>query len=90
MTDYQTSDNQADPTNVRSGLTEKLIVSRTAIQLTDQERVLRPGGACLASVSCRKCRKNDQHEDVLHRTVKSVDWWIEKIQPDPVEIEVDA
>ena len=45
-------------------------------------RVIRPGGTFYGAVSCRKSGIDDKHGDNLHRTVRSVDWWIEKTRPD--------
>jgi SAM-dependent methyltransferase len=45
-------------------------------------RVLRPGGTFYGAVSCRKSGIDDKFGDNLHRTVKSVDWWINKTAPD--------
>ncbi len=50
-------------------------------------RVLRPGGIFFGSVSCRKSGVNDQFGDNLHRTIRSVDWWIEQFQPDQIEFD---
>jgi SAM-dependent methyltransferase len=50
--------------------------------LNEVTRVLRPGGIFFGSVSCRKSGVDDIHGDNLHRTVKSPDWWIEKLAPD--------
>ena len=57
------------------------------IEMTLQEihRVLRPGGVFFGSVSCRTSGVEDQFGDNLHRTVKSPDWWIEKVSPDRAE-----
>lgn len=48
-------------------------------------RVLRPGGVLFGSVSCRKSGASDIHGDNLHRTVKSPEWWIDKLKPDTAE-----
>ncbi len=45
-------------------------------------RVLRRGGLFFGSVSCRPSGYEDQFGDNLHRTVRGVDWWIERLQPD--------
>ncbi len=52
------------------------------------ERVLRPGGVFFGSVSCRKSGMTDVFGDNLHRTVQSVDWWIETLSPERVEYDV--
>ncbi len=51
-------------------------------------RVLKPGGLFLGSVSCRPAGINDKFGDNLHRTVRSVDWWLEQIDCDRAEYEV--
>lgn len=51
---------------------------------TEILRVLAPGGVFFGSVSCRESGMTDQLGDNLHRTVRSPDWWIEKIAPDRV------
>ena len=48
------------------------------------ERVLRPGGTFFGTVSCRKSGWNDLNGDNLHRTVESVDWWIDRTKADRV------
>ena len=53
----------------------------------DIQRVLRPGGTFLGSVSCRKSGSLDRFGDNLHRTVESVDWWLDKLSPDRVEFD---
>lgn len=50
--------------------------------LQEISRVLRPGGTFLGSVSCRHSGINDIFGDNLHRTVRSVDWWLERTAPD--------
>lgn len=45
-------------------------------------RVLRRGGLFFGSVSCRPSGYQDQFGDNLHRTVRGVDWWLERLQPD--------
>ena len=55
--------------------------------LDEVNRVLRPGGLFMGSVSCRKSGMCDINGDNLHRTVKSIDWWVERIQPDRVEFD---
>jgi SAM-dependent methyltransferase len=52
------------------------------------QRVLRPRGTILSSVSCRPAGVEDKFGDNLHRTVRSVDWWIQQLQPDRVEFDV--
>ncbi len=51
----------------------------------EASRVLRPGGMFFGSVSCRRSGIEDKFGDNLHRTVQSVDWWIETLSPDQVE-----
>lgn len=60
------------------------------IQITwgEIQRVLRPRGTFLGAVSCRPAGIEDKFGDNLHRTVRSVDWWIEQLQPDRVEFDV--
>lgn len=53
--------------------------------LKEIERVIRPGGVFFGSVSCRASGANDQFGENLHRTVKSTDWWIERVAPDRAE-----
>ena len=53
--------------------------------LKEIDRVIRPGGVFFGSVSCRASGVNDQFGDNLHRTVKSPDWWIERVAPDKAE-----
>ena len=53
--------------------------------LNEIERVIRPGGVFFGSVSCRASGVNDQFGENLHRTVKSPDWWIERVAPDRAE-----
>jgi len=50
--------------------------------LSEMFRVLAPGGTFLSSVSCRPAGSQDLHGDNLHRTVRSVDWWLSKTNPD--------
>ena len=50
--------------------------------LREIDRVVRPGGTFYGAVSCRKSGIDDKFGDNLHRTVRSVDWWIEKTRPD--------
>lgn len=49
---------------------------------TEVLRVLRRGGLFFGSVSCRPSGYQDQFGDNLHRTVRGVDWWLERFQPD--------
>ncbi len=49
--------------------------------LGEINRVVRPGGTFYGAVSCRKSGIEDKFGDNLHRTVRSVDWWIEKTRP---------
>lgn len=53
--------------------------------LKEIDRVIRPGGIFFGSVSCRTSGVEDQFGDNLHRTVKSPDWWIERVAPDRAE-----
>jgi ubiquinone/menaquinone biosynthesis C-methylase UbiE len=59
------------------------------IETTFEEirRVLRPGGMFFGAVSCRPAGIEDQFGDNLHRTVQSVDWWLDKLQPDHAEFD---
>lgn len=45
-------------------------------------RVLRRGGLFFGSVSCRPSGYDDCFGENLHRTVRGVDWWIERLEPD--------
>ena len=49
--------------------------------LNEISRVVRPGGLFYGSVSCRKSGITDINGDNLHLTVRSPDWWIEKMDP---------
>lgn len=49
------------------------------------KRVLKRGGLFMGSVSCRKSGMSDLNGDNLHRTVQSIDWWVDRIAPDRVE-----
>ena len=49
------------------------------------QRVLHPAGIFYGSVSCRHSGVTDRFGDNLHRTVKSADWWLEKVAPDRAE-----
>lgn len=53
--------------------------------LQEAHRVLRTGGTFFGSVSCRPAGINDQFGDNLHRTVKSVDWWLDRLKPEKAE-----
>ncbi len=53
--------------------------------LAEFKRVLRPRGLFFGSVSCRNSKVTDLNGENLHRTVKSPDWWIEKMGPDRAE-----
>lgn len=53
--------------------------------LAEIDRVLMPGGTFLCTVSCRKAGIEDQFGDNLHRTVRSPDWWLEKVNPERAE-----
>ena len=64
---------------------EHLDLADVETTLAEINRVLRPGGVFYCSVSCRKSGVEDQFGDNLHRTVKSPDWWIEKVAPDRAE-----
>lgn len=46
------------------------------------QRVLRRGGLFFGSVSCRPSGYQDRFGDNLHRTVRGIDWWVERLQPD--------
>jgi SAM-dependent methyltransferase len=50
--------------------------------LSEMFRVLVPGGTFLSSVSCRPAGSRDIHGDNLHRTIRGVDWWLARAQPD--------
>lgn len=52
------------------------------LTLDEIQRVVRKGGVILLSVSNRTSGVDDKFGDNLHRTVKSVDWWIDKFSPD--------
>jgi len=64
---------------------EHLEVDDIVITINEMHRVLRPGGLFMGSVSCRKSGMNDLNGENLHRTVQSIDWWLERIDPDRVE-----
>lgn len=64
---------------------EHLDLADIEATLNEMMRVLRPGGVFFGSVSCRTSGVVDIHGDNLHRTVRSPDWWIEKVAPDNVE-----
>jgi SAM-dependent methyltransferase len=49
--------------------------------LDEMRRVLRIGGILFGSVSCRPSGYNDTQGDNLHRTVKPMEWWIDRLQP---------
>jgi SAM-dependent methyltransferase len=49
------------------------------------QRVLRIGGVFFGAVSCRKSGIMDRHGDNLHRTVWSVDQWLQFFEPDRAE-----
>lgn len=55
--------------------------------VSEIQRVLRPGGMFFGAVSCRPAGINDQFGDNLHRTVESVDWWLELMKPDQAEFD---
>ncbi len=59
-------------------------LDETDINATLKEigRVLRPNGTFYGAVSCRKSGIDDKFGDNLHRTVRSIDWWIEATRPD--------
>lgn len=50
--------------------------------LEEIHRVTRKSGVIFLSVSNRSSGVNDKFGDNLHRTVRSVDWWIDKFSPD--------
>ena len=56
--------------------------------LAEVERVLKPGGLFFCSVSCRDSGMVDLHGNNLHRTVRSMDWWVERLAPDRIESDV--
>lgn len=64
---------------------EHLDVVDIEATLKEIQRVLHPTGVFFGSVSCRLSGVNDKFGDNLHRTVKSADWWLEKIGPDRAE-----
>lgn len=64
---------------------EHLDVPDVDATLAEISRVLRPGGTLLGSVSCRPSGIVDQFGGNLHRTVESVDWWLNRIQPEKAE-----
>lgn len=53
-------------------------------------RVLRRGGMFFGSVSCRPSGSVDQFGDNLHRTVRSIDWWLGRLEPDRLEYHRDT
>jgi ubiquinone/menaquinone biosynthesis C-methylase UbiE len=55
--------------------------------LKEIERVLLPGGIFFGSVSCRTSNQLDQNGENLHRTVRSVDWWIDQTKPRTAEFD---
>ena len=40
-----------------------------------------------APVSCRKAGSDDKFGDNLHRTVRSVEWWLDQLKPDRLEFD---
>lgn len=50
--------------------------------LFEMQRVLRKGGVMMLSVACRNSGMLDKYGENLHRTVKSVDWWLDRVEPD--------
>lgn len=54
------------------------------------QRVLRRGGMFFGSVSCRPSGSTDASGDNLHRTVRSIDWWLELLEPDRLEYHRDS
>ena len=50
--------------------------------LREISRTLRKGGLFFGSVSCRPSGLNDQNGENLHRSVRGVDWWIDRVKPD--------
>lgn len=66
---------------------EHLDESDIKITLSEIERIISPGGYFFGSVSCRKSGWNDRFGENLHRTVRSVDWWIDQVQGDRYEFD---
>jgi ubiquinone/menaquinone biosynthesis C-methylase UbiE len=64
---------------------EHLDLPDIAETLSEAHRVLRPGGTFFGSVSCRPAGIIDQFGDNLHRTIQSVDWWLDRLQPEKAE-----
>jgi ubiquinone/menaquinone biosynthesis C-methylase UbiE len=64
---------------------EHLDLTDIEMTLKEAHRVLRPGGTFFGSVSCRAAGIVDQFGDNLHRTVQTVDWWLEKLKPERAE-----
>ena len=50
--------------------------------LKEIDRSMAGGGTFVGAVSCRKAGSDDKFGDNLHRTIKTTDWWIDKIDPD--------
>ncbi len=57
---------------------------------SELQRVLRRGGMFFGSVSCRPSGSIDQFGDNLHRTVRSIDWWQQLLDPDRLEYHRDS
>ena len=55
--------------------------------LGEIERVLLPGGIFFGSVSCRTSNAFDINGENLHRTVRSVDWWLNQTNPGTAEFD---
>ncbi len=66
---------------------EHLDESDVATTLAEIHRVLRRGGLLFASVSCRASGYDDLNGENLHRTVRGIDWWVERVQPDRAEFD---
>lgn len=64
---------------------EHLDVEDIDATLAEIDRVVSPGGVFFGSVSCRKSGIDDINGENLHRTVESVDWWLERLKPDHAE-----
>ncbi|MEZ6097112.1 MAG: class I SAM-dependent methyltransferase [Pirellulaceae bacterium] len=61
---------------------EHLDVADIELLIGEINRVTRPGGTFFGSVSCREAGSTDINGDNLHRTVQSIDWWVDRVKPD--------